>query len=176
MSKKIIIVLIASLLLSGCSYTSATTNQGTEKVVDTTEQATTNVATEAAQETESKSVEDGLLGGGKYKVELKEARKTRSKYENADVLEVTYVFTNNSDEAASADMALYFKAYQDGIEMDPVFDVELTGENHSKNIKPGVSLECKALFKLTSNSDVEVEVVEAFSFSNNKVVKVYTLE
>lgn len=174
MNNKLIVALAISALLAGCNSSGTVSNKGTVPIVTTAVQATTEVA----QET-TKAVEDGLLGG-KFKVELGSARKVESNEEDIELLEVTYTFTNNSDEAISAFQALMFTAYQDGIEIFETIDYNITGGNDTRDIKPGASLECKTLFKLISNSEVEVEVVESPGVSGGesegKVVKVYTLE
>lgn len=173
MCKKLIITLVASILLVGCS-SGTTTNQGTEQAVVTTTQRTTEAATEqtTTQETEKTFSNDGSLENSK--VVLGEAKKVKSEVEEGDILEVNYTFTNNSEEAISAGTALIFTAYQDGVEINNVFDYSITGDNPDKKVKKGVSIECKALFKLESNSDVEVEVKEFLG--EDKVVKVYTLQ
>lgn len=163
--KKIFILLVFSFILGGCAP-GTTTNQGTSPVVSDTKES----------ETESilPTLEDGALS--KYKVEFGESKKVKSDYADGDVLEVTYTFTNNSDEATSAIVALTFTAYQDGVQIDPIFDSGLTGDNESKNIKPGVSLECKSLFVLTSNNDVEIEAREFMGLDDNKTIKTYQLQ
>lgn len=163
--KKIFVMLMLTTALVGCGSTGTTTNQGTEQVKET-----------AAVETqeEKQVTEDGTLG--KYKIEFGSAEKVTSEYEEGDLLMVTYTFTNNSEEAVAADISLMLKAFQDGIEVDKVFDSSLTGDNASKSIKPGASLECKQLFKLTSTSDLEVEATDLFSFDDSVVTKTYTIQ
>lgn len=166
--KKIFVMLILSTALVGCS--NGNTNQGT-----TTNQGTEPVEEIDIIEEEPVMSEEGVLGG-KYKVKFGTAEKVTSEYVEGDLLLVNYTFTNNSEETVAADMVLMIDAYQDGVEIDQVFDVTLTGDNANKNIKPGNSLECKALFILSSASDVEVDATEFLGMDGSMVTKIYTLQ
>lgn len=168
--KKVFALLVLSISVSGCGSTGATTVQEAESVTEST--AETQAESEAPQE---QAVEDGTIGG-KYKVEFGTAEKATSEYEEGDLLMVTYTFTNNSEDTVAADTVLILKAFQDGIEVDQTFDSELTGDNASKSIKPGASLECKALFKLSSASDLEVEATEFCGLDDSMVTKTYTIQ
>lgn len=164
----ILLMAILSVSLVGCG-SSTTTSQGMEPAKV---EQTATAPEEKEEVKEEAKVEDGTLGD--YKVEFGEAQVVESSYGDGDLLEVTYNFTNNSEEAKSADVAVILTAYQDGVEMEKAFDVQITGENHSKNVKKGVGLECKALFKLTSKSPVEVEA-EEFLGDGSKIEKTYTV-
>lgn len=160
--KKLFIILILATILVGCGN-GTTTNQGSSPI-----------STPEATEEETVNSEEGILGG-KYKVEFGTAEKVVSDYEEGDLLLVSYTFTNNSDETVAADTALMLQAFQDGVEIEQAFDSSLTGDNASKNLRPGSSLECKALFKLSSTNDVEVEATEFLGMDESMVTKVYTL-
>lgn len=162
--KKIFTLIILSLAMVGCSNNGTTTDQGIAPVESSSTQSTNQTPV----------AEDGSLGT--FKVEFGEAKKVTSTYIEGDLLEVVYTFTNNSEETVSADTALMIKAYQDGIEINAEFDNELTGDNESKSIKPGASLECKRLFKLTSNSEVEVEATEFLGSTDDIVSKTFKLQ
>ena len=170
--KKIFALLVLSTALVGCGSTNigTTTNQGTEAASPSIE----SEVAEASQTPETLA-EDGVLGG-RFKVEFGAAEKVISEYEEDDLLMVTYTFTNNSEETVSADTALMIQGFQDGIEVDRTFDSTLTGDNESKSIKPGASLECKALFKLSSTSELEVEATEFLGMDGSMVTKTYTIQ
>ena len=163
--KKAFLLLVLSLTIVGCGNGGTTTDQGTTPIENSSTQSTNENST---------PTEEGTLGN--FKVEFGEARKVTSTYIEGDLLEVTYTFTNNSEETVSADTVLMVKAYQDGIEIDAEFDTELTGDNESKSIRPGASLECKRLFKLTSNNEVEVEATEFLGLTNDRVTKTFKLQ
>ena len=176
--RKLFCLLAVSMMLTGCGAN--TTNEGTNQVTNNTNssQATDNTtqATDNTTNNEtSNNSEDGMIDG-KYKVEFGTAEKVQSQYGDGELLMVSYTFTNNSDETVSPDIALMLQAFQDGIEIEQTFETALTGDNASKSIRPGASLECKALFKITSTSDVEVEATAAFSFDGDMVTKTYTLQ
>ncbi len=165
--KRIFAVLIVAIALVGCSNKGTTMDQGTAPSTNT---APTQVPTESATPSE-----DGLIGG-KYNVKFNEAQKVVSQYEPGDLLMVTYLFTNNSQETVAADTVLMLKGFQDGVEVDRVFDSSLTGDNESKSIRPGASIDCKVLFKLSSTNNLEVEATEFLGMDNSKVTKTYTLQ
>ena len=95
---------------------------------------------------------------------------------DSELLVVTYLFTNNSDEEDCAFNVLQFRVYQDDTELERVYDIEVAGDNDSKNIKPGESIECKAVFRLSSESNVEEEVTDTLTLSDGRCRKVYALE
>lgn len=187
--KKAFVLLALSVSLVGCG-SGTVTDQGKEAATTTESTTPTESTTStegAAQNKEgvymapvpestpldiNKPAEEGVLG--QYKVEFGTAKKVTSEYESGDLLMVTYTFTNNSNKAMAADTATMLTAYQDGVEIDQAFDSSLTEDNASKSIKPGVSLECKALFKLTSSS--EVEATEFLGLDDSKVTKTFTVQ
>ena len=175
MRKLFVLLMIATLSLCGCSSSRNVTDQGAETIKTETSVPESPAAEATQSEEPTQDTEDDMLGG-KYKVEFGSAEKVKGTFEDVDLLLVTYNFTNNSEDTISADCALMLKGFQDGIEVEKYFDIELTGENESKSIRPGASLECKALFKLSSTSDLEVEATELFGLDNSKVLKTYTIQ
>ena len=171
-------MLVLTTALVGCS--SGNTNQAENNQGKVNQGVVTNEGTEIIIEEDTPdnkvvSNEEGVIGG-KYKVKFGTAEKVTSDYVDADVLLVHYTFTNNSDETVSADLALMIDAYQDGIQVEQVFDVSLTGDNAAKNLKPGSSLECSILFELTSTSDLEVEATEFLGMDGSMVTKTYSIQ
>lgn len=99
-------------------------------------------------------------------------------YEGKDAIVLDYEFTNNGEEATSALYALYFKLFQNGIQLEHAFVVDdnYDSENDSKDIKTGVTLACQCAYVLENTiSPVEVEITKAFSFSNASVSYVIDL-
>ena len=101
-------------------------------------------------------------------------------YEGKDAVGIKYEFTNNGEEAESASTAIYTAAYQNGVEMDYTYlDEENAPEeclNRDKSIKPGVTLVCAEYFSLDgTKADVEFELRAAFSMSNAKIQKTYSI-
>lgn len=100
--------------------------------------------------------------------------------EGKDAVGIKYEFTNNGEEAESASTAIYTAAYQNGVEMDYTYlDEENAPEeclNRDKSIKPGVTLVCAEYFSLDgTKADVEFELRAAFSMSNAKIQKTYSI-
>lgn len=108
---------------------------------------------------------------GKYNIVVKDS-KIVSDYEGKSVLLVTYSFTNNSDKSASMAYTIEDKAFQNGVELSPVYmtygidDYNL--EDHDKELKPGVTLDIKRGYYLNdSETVVNIELSELISFSDD---------
>lgn len=108
---------------------------------------------------------------GDYNVTVKNS-KIESDYEGKSVLLVTYSFTNNSDKSASMAYSISDKAFQNGVELSPVYmtygidDYNL--EDHDKELKPGVALDIKRGYYLNdSETVVNIELSELISFSDD---------
>lgn len=110
---------------------------------------------------------------GAYHVEIKDATLVRDYEENLAMV-ITYAWTNNSEETTSAMMTILEKAFQDGVELDNamIFDSSLyNAEMSSKDVRPGTTIDVQCAFTLTSEtSPVELELSEAFSWTNNDKV------
>jgi len=109
---------------------------------------------------------------GNYYVEIQEATLTKD-YNGAPAIVVDFLFANNAETAESFIFSTHVTAYQDGVELDSatimnesVYDSGLG----LKKVKPGVSLVVQSAFILSSDSPVEIEVKELFSFSNDTVL------
>ena len=95
-------------------------------------------------------------------------------YEDNDALLVRYEFTNNSEDTTSAGVALYVKAFQNGVELEHAFLTEDYGaDNEMKEIRPGTTLEITEAFLVTDTTAVEFEATELISLSDDMVVATY---
>lgn len=91
-------------------------------------------------------------------------------WEGKDTVIITFDFTNNSSSPASFDVALDSKAYQDGIGLETDWSNDET-DLLDVEIKPGVTKEVKKAYVLRdTTTDVEIEITELFSFSDDKIV------
>lgn len=99
-------------------------------------------------------------------------------YEGNPALVVYYTYTNNSDEASSAMVDAYIKAFQNGVERESAILMDSSDEalNYTKDVQPGYSLECRNAFVLEDMSDVTLEVTELVSFDDNKVTQVIKIQ
>lgn len=87
-----------------------------------------------------------------------------------DAVLITYEFTNNSDSAVSFDVALDARAYQDGVGLETAILDEDT-DYLDVDIKPGVTKKVKKAYNLRDTStEIEIEVSELISFSDDKIV------
>lgn len=122
--------------------------------------------------------DDGIIDFNADGCNLKYLRHEITKnYVDEECLAVYFQFTNNSDENKSCIYTFSEKAFQNGIELEmPLFMIDGKDSNTDKEIKPGVSLEVYCLFKIEDKSNVELEVSEWVSFSDEKDVMLLEIE
>lgn len=137
------------------------------KSKDETESVTTSAEAEA--QNEENDSENNVAN--MYNVQFKNAKVTNSR--GTDYLIVTYTFTNNSKKNSSFAYSVDCKAFQNGIELGPVYstygiddiDIQLKG----KEIQPGKSLDVQEIYELNDKqTDVEIQV-GLFASLNDKV-------
>lgn len=81
-------------------------------------------------------------------------------WDGQNAIRVYFDFTNNSTEATSFWMATYYRALQDGVEMEitwPMDEID-EDENYDVDIEPGETITCTEIYALRSDSPVEVEL------------------
>lgn len=106
---------------------------------------------------------------GDYVCVVKEAKLCKD-YMDRDAVLITYEFTNNSSGAISFDVALEDKVYQDGIGLETAILIDDT-DIIDVEIKSGVTKEVRKAYLLRdTTTDLEVEISEWLSFSNDKIV------
>lgn len=74
-------------------------------------------------------------------------------------------FTNNSSESVSASNNMLLNVFQDGVELEDVYEEDYSEEtaNYWKKVKPGKKIEVCEIFQLSNKeSDVEIEISNAF--------------
>ncbi len=125
---------------------------------------------------ESSSQESNL---GDYKVEIKSCRLSKD-YEGKPVVIVKYNFTNNADEATAFYTAFEDNVYQDGVGLNGAYVLEDNAQydegNQTKEIKSGSSIEVEVAYELNdTETDIEVELEELFSFDDKKVRKTFSI-
>ena len=113
---------------------------------------------------------------GDYGCVVKSAKLTKN-WEGKDTVLLTYEFTNNSSNPASFDIALIDHVYQDGIGLETTFLSDDDTDYLDVQIKPGVSKDVRKAYVLRNTStDLEVEIAELISFSDDKIVTTVKLE
>ena len=134
---------------------------------------TDNQGSDSAESSE----ENGNLG--EYKVEIDSCRLAED-YEGKDVVIVKYIFTNNSDDSTAFYTAFDDTVYQDGVGLNESYVVDesanYSADNQTKEIKKGASLEVEVAYELNdTTTDIEVEVKELISFSDDVVTKSFSI-
>ena len=129
----------------------------------------------SSEEESAINTNEGKLGD--YYVEIVSARVGKD-YKKRNCLIVEYKFTNNSSKAAHFSLAMSYTAFQDGVELDKVYssDKKYDDNSDSRDIKPGKTLTVYTAYLLNDKKNsVEVEVSEAWSLNDSKVVKTFEL-
>ena len=88
---------------------------------------------------------------------------------NDQYLVALFSYENTKDESNAPWLDFMIKAYQDGVELERGYIYEYTYEDFKSedtNVRPGATLKFFELFELESDSPVDIEVSEAFSFDN----------
>ena len=101
-------------------------------------------------------------------------------YKGNEIIIVKYIFTNKDDSTTSFSGNVEDKVYQDGIGLNECYFVDsssnYSSDNKSREIKPGVSLEVEVAYELNNTqSDIEVEVSEYFSWSDKILNKTFSI-
>ncbi len=117
---------------------------------------------------------------GDYSVVIDSCRLAKD-YEGDAVVIVKYVFTNNSDEDATAFFTAFEDTvYQNGVGLNEAYiladSANYSSDNQMKEIKKGASLDVEVAYELNdTTTDIEVEVKELFSFSDKTLTKTFSI-
>lgn len=161
-TKRLFIALVAAAVLglAACGMSSRS-KSATSSGGGSAEQAA------PAEQTETAS--------SKYAVTIDSARVTED-YSGDPAVVIAFTFTNNSDDKANFMFATNVDVFQNGVELDTAI-VSGTESNSLNDIKPGASIQTEQAFSLNDMSDIEVEVSELLSFSDDLLAtKTFTLE
>ena len=117
---------------------------------------------------------------GEYSVEILGCRLAKD-YEGKDVVIVKYKFTNNSEDSTAFYTAFNDTVYQDGVGLNEAYVLDDSAEyddgNQTKDIKSGANLEVEVAYELNdTETDIEVEVEELFSFDDKKITKTFSIK
>lgn len=149
----VVIILIAVIVSGGSDDSSSE---------DSNASAVTSAVSAESEEKANDTV-------GDFKCVVKGAKLCKD-LTGKDAVLITYEFTNNSDSAVSFDVALDARAYQDGVGLETAILDEDT-DYLDVDIKPGVTKEVKKAYNLRDTStEIEIEVSELISFSDDKIV------
>lgn len=117
---------------------------------------------------------------GDYEVEIKNVRLTTN-YEGKPAIVVTYGFTNNSSESIAFSFAFEDEVYQDGVGLEKAYvlnDNDSYDEaNQNKEIKTGVTIDVDVAYLLNDmETDIDVEVKELFSFTDDVIQRTFSIK
>ena len=117
---------------------------------------------------------------GDYKVEIMECRLSKD-FEGKPVVIVKYNFTNNSEDSTAFYTAFDDSVYQDGVGLNESYVLDDSAQydegNQTKDIKSGASIEVEAAYELNdTETDIDVEVEELFSFDDKKITKTFSIK
>lgn len=103
---------------------------------------------------------------------------TATDYEGKSAVVVTYSWTNNSEEATSAAVALSLKAFQNGVQLESgIVTDSIDNDGYMAEVKPGAGTTFQLAYLLDDQSDVTVEVSELISLDDVILAEqVFTLE
>lgn len=117
---------------------------------------------------------------GDYTVEIQSCRLAKN-YEGKDVVIVKYLYTNvSNDDATAFYVAFDETVYQNGVGLNESYVLDdsanYSADNQTKEIKKGASLEVEVAYELNdTTSDIEVEVKELFSFDDTTITKTFSI-
>lgn len=134
--------------------------------------------TQEAGEAVAESADSNSLGD--YQVEIKNARLTKN-WEGKDAVVITYGFTNNADEPAAFWLAFEDDVYQGGVGLEKAYTLKdgdpYDEANQNKEIKNGVTIDVDVAYILNdTETDIEVEVKELYSFDDDVVSRVFSIK
>lgn len=129
---------------------------------------------ESKNATSQKETVEGKLGD--YYIKIGEGVVKKDKNGN-NVLIVDVSFTNNSDSEQSFMLSISDTAYQDGVQIEPLYYSNVyDSDSQYKQILPGTTYNVKVAYKLSNtNSDVIVKMSELISLSNTKITKTFKI-
>lgn len=118
---------------------------------------------------------------GDYSVEISDCKVVKD-FEGKPAVIITYKYTNNSsDTPTSFFIAFDDAAYQDGVGLNESFflddGVEYDSESKNKEIKKGTTIDVQVAYKLNdSETPVEIEISELFSFEEKTITKTFDIK
>ena len=117
---------------------------------------------------------------GDYQVEIKSARVSEN-WEGKPAVVITYGFTNNAEEPAAFWLAFEDDVYQGGVGLEKAYTMKdgdpYDEANQNKEIKSGVTIDVDVAYILNdTETDIEVEVKELYSFSDDSVSRVFSIK
>ena len=166
----------SSVSSSGPSSAAVDSSAPSSEPVSDVSSETASSEDASAEERSAAPADSGSLGD--YDIAILSARKAFD-YEGKPALVVSFKFTNNAADNKMFLSSVSGKAFQDGVQLETAIitgDDDLRVDNQMKEIKTGATIEVDEVYLLDNEtSDVESEVSELISFSDEKIVKTFKL-
>lgn len=164
------LIIVIVLLIVICMFSGGDSQDSGETANNTTVSSQSNDSVDADKNTENSNQI------GDYICKVKSAKICKN-WEGKDAVKITYEFTNNAEEPTSFDIALMDSIYQDGIELESTFIDSDDDFGLDVKIKSGVTKEVNKVYLLRDKTtDLEVEIEELISFSDDKIVTTVKLK
>lgn len=184
MKKRIVVMLMASMMALGSVGCGGSTEEpeakqeSTEKEPETKEEASEEKKEEPAKE---EAVEDdGIIDFTAENFNVKYVKhEFGTDYEGNKCLYYYYSFTNNGEENATAGIAANVQCFQDGSECEMAITTENNDamNNYALNeVQPGGTVEVCQTYKLKSDTEITIEASDMLSFDNKKDTQKITVE
>ena len=169
----VLLVVLALVIGGGSGSSSSSSDSGTAK----TEAAESGSKKEKkddkkdeAKEEAAQEADEGpsIATDSKYAVTINGMNIVED-YDGAPCIAIDFTFTNVSDDSpTSMSLATNITVYQDGVECEDAYFADSNDGSYSNKVKAGVSVDVTRVYKLqNTSSDVEVEVGELFSWSDD---------
>ncbi len=154
---------LLSLSLVGCGSSSSTQSNSDSSGEQAKEEI---AATEDNSSNKKDEKKDDKAANSDYAVTIDGARKVEG-MDGEQLVAIDFTFTNvKHDEPQSMMLAAVVEAYQDGVQLEKSYFSEVDTSSNDTKVKAGSSVAVTQVFKLNSDSEVEVTVKEAFSWDN----------
>lgn len=123
-------------------------------------------------------IEDSI---GDYSVVIDSCRIAED-YADKPVVIVKYKFTNNkNDDATAFCVAFEDNVYQNGVGLNEAYmlkdSANYSADNQTKEIKKGATIDVEVAYELNdTESEIEVEIKELFSFNDKVITKKFSIK
>lgn len=145
-----------TMALAGCGSSSSTSGSTTSEA--------------SSQQEQSQPAEKAQTAEQDFTVTIDSCTQDTD-YEGNPTVDITFTFTNNSDEAQSLATMANVEVYQDGVQRDMAISTSVDTSGYTTNVKPGVSTQATLVYSVSGTSDVEVEVHPLVSLDKTPVAQ-----
>ena len=110
-----------------------------------------------------------------------ESCRLASDYTGKPIVIVKYIFTNKIDEPRAFSYSVEDGVFQNGVGLNKCYfavdSANYSTDNQYKEIKKGATLDVEVAYELNdTETNIEVEVSEYFSFTDRKVTKIFSIK